>query len=262
MTSYSIPAPAPLTTRKNRPSVVAAGIECVLWIASLTALGYCGWTLYDAWRHQVEGERMIANAPPAVANAPSAKHPAAPLPPPPYGSAVARIEIERLGLSTIVFEGTGQDVLSHGAGHLRQSPLPGQTGNVVVAGHRDTFFRELRDLKVGDQIKIETTSGSRNYVVEWTRVVHPDNTTVLSPTRAPVLTLVTCYPFRYIGSAPDRFIARCREIKDTNQVAARPSDPDPKPDSKPAEEPAKPDPGWMARVSTAIAGALQQFLCP
>jgi LPXTG-site transpeptidase (sortase) family protein len=130
------------------------------------------------------------------------------------------LEIPRLGLSTVIFEGTGEDVLLRGAGHLRGSALPGEKGNVVVAGHRDTFFRPLRNLREGDAIDLDLGSGLRHYVVAETEIVNPEDTEVLQATPRPMLTLVTCYPFYFVGNAPQRFIARCREVKEAPAAEA------------------------------------------
>jgi sortase A len=121
---------------------------------------------------------------------------------------VGQLEIPRVGLSTVVFEGADDDVLDRGAGHLTGSALPGDRGNTVLAAHRDTFFRPLRNVRVGDKVKIHGRSKDHVYVVESTTVVEPDDTYVLDATTQPALTLITCYPFRYIGPAPERFIVR------------------------------------------------------
>jgi sortase A len=121
---------------------------------------------------------------------------------------VGRLDIPRLSLSTIVFEGASQDVLERGAGHLPGSALPGQHGNAVLAAHRDTFFRPLRGIREGDAVKIHMPTGESVYIVKSARVVEPDETDVLKPTEQAALTLITCYPFRYIGPAPERFVVR------------------------------------------------------
>jgi sortase A len=125
---------------------------------------------------------------------------------------VGRLEIPRLKISVIAFEGTDGPVLDRGAGHLIGSALPGDTGNSVFAAHRDTFFRELRNIHKDDLITTVTSKGSRRYRVEAINIVEPSETKVLDPTQEPVLTLVTCYPFYYVGNAPQRFIVRAREI--------------------------------------------------
>lgn len=124
------------------------------------------------------------------------------------GSAIGRLEIPRLGLSVVVLEGSDRGTLRLGVGRLPNSSLPGEPGNVVLAGHRDTFFRPLREIRPGDEISLRTPQGTFPYTVEWTKVVSPKDTGVLTATAAPALTLVTCYPFYYVGSAPQRFIVR------------------------------------------------------
>jgi sortase A len=99
-------------------------------------------------------------------------------------------------------------------GHLAGTPLPGDDGNVVLAGHRDTFFRALKDVQADDIVRIITPRGRFEYLVEVTAVVEPTRTDVLEPTSAPSLTLVTCYPFYLIGEAPDRFVVRGRLLRD------------------------------------------------
>lgn len=130
------------------------------------------------------------------------------------GTLVGRIEIPRLGLAAIVFEGTSDGTLARGVGHLSNSAAPGQRGNLVLAGHRDTFFRPLRGIRTGDSITVTTLDGPFQYVVESTAVVAPDAVEVLRASETPTLTLITCYPFRFIGSAPERFIVRGRKLAD------------------------------------------------
>ena len=121
---------------------------------------------------------------------------------------LGRIEISRLGVSAIVREGDDDATLSVAVGHVPGTAKPGDTGNVVLAGHRDTFFRELRNIRRHDTIRISTPGGQAEYRVETTEVVGPRETRVLDPTPEARLTLVTCYPFGFIGPAPKRFIVR------------------------------------------------------
>jgi sortase A len=126
---------------------------------------------------------------------------------------LGRLEIERLGLSAVVLEGEGEGTLLRGVGHIAGTALPQHSrGNVGVAGHRDTFFRALEGVNEDDVIELDTPDGTFRYRVEWSRVVAPDAVEVLAPTAEPALTLVTCYPFRYIGPAPLRFIVRGTRI--------------------------------------------------
>jgi sortase A len=105
-----------------------------------------------------------------------------------------------------IIEGANEDELKKGVGHFDQSVLPGETNNSVLSGHRDTVFRELGKLKIGDELTTETSAGTFTYIIKQTRIVHKDDKTVIVPTDHAVLTVTTCYPFRYIGDAPDRYI--------------------------------------------------------
>jgi sortase A len=112
----------------------------------------------------------------------------------------------------MVREGIDRNTLQLAIGHIPATALPGQAGNVGVAGHRDTFFRGLKDLRAKDEIQFSTVSGDFKYVVESLIIVEPDNVGVLAPSSENVLTLVTCYPFSYIGTAPRRFVVRARQV--------------------------------------------------
>jgi len=125
---------------------------------------------------------------------------------------VGRLIIPRLRLRAMVREGTSEATLSLAAGHIPSTSLPGQQGNVGVAGHRDTLFRGLKDIHKNDLILFETLAGKYSYRVESTKIVKPEDVSVLSPGSFPELTLVTCYPFHYIGNAPDRFIVKARQV--------------------------------------------------
>jgi sortase A len=125
---------------------------------------------------------------------------------------VGRIEIPRLNISAVVREGADHKTLKNAAGHLPGTPLPGQQGNVAIAAHRDTFFRALKGVRKGDEISVVTPSGTFEYQVESMKIVLPTNVEVIEPTKESALTLITCYPFYYVGSAPKRFIVRARQI--------------------------------------------------
>ena len=128
------------------------------------------------------------------------------------GERLGHIRIERLGLKAAISEGERASVLRRGVGHLPDSAWIGQGGNVALAGHRDTVFRSLRKIQKGDVIEIATAERSVRYRVDKTTVVAPDDLSVLKPSNRSTLTLITCYPFSFFGSAPDRFIVRAREI--------------------------------------------------
>jgi len=121
---------------------------------------------------------------------------------------VGRIEVPRLQLSALAREGADVRTLRRAIGHIPGTALPGPTGNAGFAAHRDTFFRPLKSVRNGDEVIVTTTRGVFRYLVTGTRVVEPTDVSVLDPTAEGTLTLVTCYPFDYVGSAPQRFIVR------------------------------------------------------
>ena len=127
---------------------------------------------------------------------------------------VGMIEIPAVGLATRVLEGSNASTLRLAVGHIPGTALPGPAGNVGLAGHRDTYFRSLRRIRVGDEIRFTTVAGTFKYRVISLRVVLPDAIEVLNDTQLPTLTLVTCYPFDFIGTAPQRLIVRAEMVPD------------------------------------------------
>ena len=125
-----------------------------------------------------------------------------------FGAPLAILSIPKIGLEVPVLAGTDDLTLNRGVGLIDGSPRPGEIGNSGIAGHRDGFFRGLKDVGVGDAIEVLSLSARHSYVVESIRIVQPEDVSVLDPTSSPVLTLVTCYPFYFIGSAPQRYIVR------------------------------------------------------
>jgi sortase A len=124
--------------------------------------------------------------------------------PPPLGV----LRIPRIGLEVAVLDGTDESTLNRAVGSIEETARPGTAGNVGIAGHRDGFFRGLKDIQTNDLLEIETLGRVDRYRVERTWIVEPDDVSVLDPTPAPAVTLVTCYPFYFVGSAPQRFIVR------------------------------------------------------
>jgi sortase A len=134
------------------------------------------------------------------------------------GAVVAILAIPRIGLSTVVVEGVKDRDLKLGAGHIPGTAQAGQPGNVGIAGHRDTFFRPLRLIRKDDVVALTTLHERDQYRVVSTQIVDPDDVQVLYPKSRDTLTLVTCYPFYYVGAAPKRFIVRAeREKTPTNK---------------------------------------------
>lgn len=122
------------------------------------------------------------------------------------GMPIAVLQVPKIHLRVPVFDNTGELALNRGVGHIRGTAAPGENGNVGLAGHRDGFFRGLKDLRRGDDLQLRTSAGVATYLVDKVEIVSPTNVGVLRPRATPSLTLVTCYPFYYIGSAPKRFV--------------------------------------------------------
>jgi len=124
---------------------------------------------------------------------------------------LGELKVPHLRIATAIVEGDNATALRRGAGHLRGSALPGDRGNVVLAGHRDTVFRRLGELQRGDRLRLTTVRGAFDYRVSRTLRVHPNDTWVLDPSAA-ALTLITCYPFDWIGAAPERWIVQAEPL--------------------------------------------------
>jgi len=173
----------------------------VLLACGVVALGFAAYVIIEARAYQsAERRRFEATTPSAIA-----------APVPTDGTLIGEIQIPRLRLRAMVVQGESAPVLRHGVGHLSDTALPGEVGNVVLAGHRDTFFRPLSGVLTGDSIALKTRNGEFEYVVESTSVVAPSEIEVLEPTGGRTLTLITCYPFSYVGAAPNRFIVHARQ---------------------------------------------------
>ena len=228
-----IPAPSdewgPLPPHATPP--VARGrwrwLERVLLVLGFVLLGYYAYVSIEARLYQAlenrELDLILASgpAPEVEANRPAATTGTAPPPrraAPATGSVIGRIEIPRLGVSTVIRAGSDARTLQLAVGHIPGTALPGDRGNIGLAGHRDTFFRKLRDIKADDEIRVVTGEGTFSYRVQRTDIVWPRDTWVLDDIGQAALTLVTCYPFTYIGSAPQRFIVRAVERPAANSL--------------------------------------------
>jgi sortase A len=131
----------------------------------------------------------------------------------PMGSVVGRLEIPKIKLDVMVLEGDDDDVLEKAAGHVPKTDFPGGAGNVVIAAHRDTFFRGLRNIHMDDEITLTTAQGVHKYQVGLVELVAPEDVQVLKALDHPTLTLITCFPFEFIGDAPKRFIVQAAEVR-------------------------------------------------
>jgi sortase A len=131
---------------------------------------------------------------------------------------LAVLRVPALGIEAPLLEGTSDETMNRGVGHIAGSALPGEAGNVGIAGHRDGFFRALKDVKLGEVVELERQAGTKikrdQYQVERVAVVEPSDVGVLAPTSDATLTLVTCYPFYFVGTAPQRFVVQAKLIRD------------------------------------------------
>lgn len=199
-------------------------IQQILLVVGIACLGYVGLIWIDTRVEQARENRELDRILQSRATTPAAvPMPALPVRRGPATRTVlGRLEIPRLGVSATVREGDDARTLRQAIGHIPGTALPGEAGNAGLAAHRDTFFRRLKDIRKRDEITFTSPGGSHRYVVQETRVVDPRNVEVLNGTTAATLTLVTCYPFNYIGSAPRRFIVRAvrRDQARPTEVAA------------------------------------------
>ena len=183
-------------------------LERLLITIAVVCLGYYGYVSAETALYQAVEERELDKILTSVSgpDPPATPRQNAHRVKPAKGSTIGRIEIPRLGVSAVVRSGSDARTLRLAVGHIPGTSLPGDSGNVGLAAHRDTFFRRLRDIRPADEIIVTTPEGRFRYTVDHTRVVKPTDVWVLDPTERPALTLVTCYPFTYVGSAPKRFI--------------------------------------------------------
>jgi sortase A len=198
----------PNRTRKVvRLLLLLVGVTC-LSIFSYSYLYRTAYQLYEGWQFDHEESAPLSQAHPTalpvVLPDPDRAAPrtARSLP----AGVIGRISIPRLHISAMVEEGVDDVTLFRAVGHIPGTALPGETGNIGIAGHRDTFFRSLKDLKPEDRIDVTTHSGSFHYTVDSLSVVEPTDINVLKSSAGQTLTIVTCFPFNYIGNAPRRFI--------------------------------------------------------
>lgn len=190
-----------------RPHILRVAQRLFVWMG-LAAVAYAGGTAtYAEIAHRYQSSRFdkelaAATAIITVEHAVDLRE----------GDPIGRLEIPRIGISVIVLQGTKDATLLLGAGHVPGTPSPGGDGNVVIAAHRDTFFRRLEGIRAGDSIRIVTKGHSYEYVVDSTDTVDPEDTRVMESRARSELTLITCYPFYFVGAAPKRFIVHARPL--------------------------------------------------
>jgi sortase A len=182
-------------------------LERALVVIGIACLGYYGYQSTEArhfQRDQAEAfESLLESALPPEA--------------PEALEALAMLEIPRLSLSAPVLSGDDDATLDVAVGHLPDTPLPWEPGNSAFAAHRDGLFRPLRNIRVGDEVRVKTLRGEFTYRVRETKVVLPTDLSVLASSDAPTLTLITCYPFNFVGNAPKRFIVHADQLPATPQ---------------------------------------------
>ncbi len=190
-----------------------------LAVAGLLALGYWAYEQASARLFQA---REAAHFPAAPKAEPRPAEAGFQPEYPSTGSTIAMLEIPRLGLSTVVIEGAEERELKLGPGHIKGTPFPGGGGNIGIAGHRDTVFRPLRFIRINDPINVIAHQQEYQYRVVSTQIVGPRDVQVLYPTGRETLTLVTCYPFDFVGAAPKRFIVRAECVNCAGQDSIEP----------------------------------------
>jgi sortase A len=183
-----------------RVSVVLA-MSWILMAGGILSLAYAGYVMTEASAYQAIEIRKFENPKPRVQPRMLAE-----------GDVIGEIQVPRLGLKAIVVQGDSPRILRRAVGHLLKTALPGESGNIALAGHRDTFFRPLRQIRPGDLVTFDVPGQHFRYEVDSTRVVSPREWRVLRTSTGRDLTLITCFPFSYVGPAPDRFIVHAREI--------------------------------------------------
>jgi sortase A len=174
----------------------------IFLIAGILALLYVAITLISARIYQINA-LSILDKQILVENQQKVEQPVLAIK---EGDVLGSIEIPRIGVSVAVLQGTTSRTLRLGVGHINGTALPGEPGNIGIAGHRDTYFRALKDIRKDDEIHLQTAAGITRYDVDFIQITSPSDVGVLAPTAESSLTLVTCYPFYYIGAAPKRFI--------------------------------------------------------
>ena len=198
------------------PRPWARRLERLLSAAALLSLGIWSWAWLDTSFYELVQNRRLgailgrellgASGPSEGRTATATRQEIA------VSGLIGRIDIPRLEVHTIVAEGADPLILQRAVGHVPKSALPGEGGNVVLAAHRDSFFSNLKELRMGDPVRITTPDGVFEYRVDSINVVRPEQTEVLAQTSVPTLSLITCYPFHYLGPAPKRYVVRAAQV--------------------------------------------------
>jgi sortase A len=185
-------------------------------------IGFISWAIFSMWTYTGSSVTSAANVvkaesdPSSVPTATDGLYPVYPA----DGDNIGSLTIPSLKQKLPIFQGTGVKELQEGVGHFSQSVLPGEEDNCVLSGHRETVFRQLGNLKIGDQLIVQTSAGTFTYEVTGTRIVKADDKTVIVPANHAILTLTTCYPFNTPGYFPDRYVVSASLIGERSVVHA------------------------------------------
>jgi sortase A len=188
-------------------ALVAVGVVCLV---SYSVITVHTWRYQRAAKSEIDRIASVERARP-VAAAADATRPVKPLA---TGELIGKVEIPRLGLSAAVAEGDDDKTLRKAVGHLPDTPLPWhRQGNVALAAHRDGLFRRLENIRLDDEVRMVTPRGDFQYRVTKTHIVDPGDVWVIAPTAVPTITLITCYPFSFVGNAPRRFVVQAQLVQ-------------------------------------------------
>lgn len=198
---FALPVERP---RITRGSVILA-TSWIFMIAGILFLAYAGYVVTEASAYQTIEIRRFEYPKPPVQPSILAE-----------GDVIGEITVARLGLKAIVVQGDSPRILRRAVGHLSKTALPGEFGNVALAAHRDTFFHPLHEIRLGDIVTLDIPGQQFRYEVDSTLVVSPSESGVLQPSSGRELTLITCFPFGYVGPAPNRFVVHAREIRSSH----------------------------------------------
>ena len=188
-------------------ALVAVGVVCLV---SYSVITVHTWRYQRAAKSEIDRIASVERVRP-VAAAADAPRPVKPLA---TGELIGKVEIPRLGLSAAVAEGDDDKTLRKAVGHLPDTPLPWhRQGNVALAAHRDGLFRRLENIRLDDEVRMVTPRGDFQYRVTKTHIVDPGDVWVIAPTAVPTITLITCYPFSFVGNAPRRFVVQAQLIQ-------------------------------------------------
>jgi sortase A len=197
------------TLRWLERALVALGLVCLTWVGAISM---------HALSYQAEQDARVARTASSSDHFAVDRSGNAVAPETEANLPIGRLEIPRIGLSVVVMEGGDENTLNVAVGHLPDTPLPWQEGNAALAGHRDTFFRPIRRVRPGDEIRFVTSRGTFRYRATRQVVVEPHELWVLDPSPTAALTLITCYPFDFVGPAPRRFVVHAERINESSEA--------------------------------------------